>query len=487
MPIPVPRPGPVQPGAINIAGSIGAATMDAEALSDLGYSVQGLGERLNQFALKRQDAINKTQEIEELSSWAELETNLQQHFLTEQPDETQWLPETESALGEGYDATFSKELAPELRDRLEERWLEFSARTKIRVGGQAMTRSIERAKGRVDIAVERFRRAGDLEGAYEALDTLESVGVLPEDIEKAKMQVQEQVAEDSIEEALQMDPIGMERALEEGQYKDQMSPRKFRYIQEEARVAANRARSEIFSQLTLDMIDGIYQSPEAIDQMAEDGVLTKGQALAYRREYEAKVPSKASVQLFNALYAEALRYSPGTDKDMSELTDIAGRIAFSGLPPARLTDLKKVLDQRVNSVEDQEKMKAGMLRDQLQREFENGKFGIVPEVEIGGEMVKDPILFERAHAAYDDLRVEMEQWIDAKQYEDLLEDGRAWLQDRIGGEMLPATGAERILEMLPDAPYVPRGTRPSPQDHNELPVEPAEPSTQLFQYGGPRD
>lgn len=455
MPIPVPTPGPVQPGAINVAGSLGAATADAQALASLGASVVGLSEKLESFSLRRADLKNRADIIETASRWAEEESQLQQDLLTqpEFQDESTWIPEADRRLGALRQDWEAAQIAPEARDAISERWLEFSSRTKIRIGGQAMARGIERAKQRSELAIQRFIDAGDLDGALGVVDTL-LPGTTPEERELAKHGIRQQFTEEEIQKRITMDPVGIEKELESGAYAGQVPARKLRYLQEDARIAANRTRSETFSELTLEFMDGKFRSPDDIDSMAEQGLISKGQALAYRREYDSKVPSEDDVRLFNDLHKEALRYNPAGDRDQSKFADLAGRIAFSGLPSARLTDLKKALDERTKGFADSDKMKATMLRDTLQRGFEDGQwFGAIPKVEVDGEMVPDPVRMQEAHQAYDDMRLELEQWIKSGDYDDLLKDGREWMYDRMR-ETIPATGAEEILRSLPDTSMV---------------------------------
>lgn len=302
----------------------------------VGEAVAGIGEKLADWSMRTQQAVNfgtlANAETKMGEAWA-----LFQDDMAKEGDETKWADawakrsaEVEKTLGVG-------KAAPAIKAQLTASIANWKSTGSKAIGHQITQRQIERAKEQTLTAAETALKAGDQDTFLSTVNQAEKLGLLdPSDAEKMRRQGPSKADYYKAVGEMTNDPIGTLQALEEKTDGDRW--RNFKALDPDARLTllshARRQVHQLQSDTYQDMIErtlaGAPLSSDEVQGLVDQGLITATKAASYTKSYLHGKVKGASIA--NDISSRITAYDPSLPDAPARYLELIGDIATAGLP-----------------------------------------------------------------------------------------------------------------------------------------------------------
>ena len=336
---------------------------DANALMAPGRALAGLGANVQQAAKQLEQFAQQKQHAENVSKLHNADRAMKESFadfqveMAKQGDETKWGEMWDkhwSSTRKVLQTTDGSEHSPAVNEALNIKFADFSSQKSIEIKGLQTKRAIQRSKAKTETAVEYDLEHGDLEGATRKIQEGQAAGLYsPLEAQKRIEGAQSRAEHYQVMSLIQEDPESAYENLKEKteggkqwkQFKN-LDAATRNSLMGHARRESGKAQSEFYAELTFQTAKEGPATVDEINEMVDNGHITKGQGSAYIREFHSPELHK----LDPGKMAEALRaiedYNPADDPFFEQYAQL--HAAVFTMPSKQSTQLATRLKQKLD-------------------------------------------------------------------------------------------------------------------------------------------
>jgi len=412
MPIPIVAGTLVAPAPYTGAEANANALMaPGAALVGLGQSVRQAGQVAEEFAMRKQHAVN-TADVMDAGLKMEQASADYQNEMSRNQDEETWVPNWQKNIAKVKGQVLGDpKLAPVVREKLENQFKEFETSSTIQVTTQANVRTIQRQKGRLMNVADTMWQNGDFERGKIAIEAMQSAGLVNDDEAREILRKGEvKVDFNNANRGIATDPIATLDALSDAT--DGGRWRNFTALdenqRESLRVEARRQVSAVRAETVNGLVDrrnaGEIIPGEELQDLVDGRKLTATQMKWILQEQKRATNDPGVTKHFADLLRDIDTYRKAPDDPTNEkFAELTARRML--LPPEMREEAQRRLDKAANPSSDhqQTKLATGYIDDLLQ----GGYFG--PLKQDTGTMDQA----EKAYGQAIELKRDLERFVQA--------------------------------------------------------------------------
>lgn len=322
------------------------------SLGHIGQGLEQVSSTLSEFAMRKQNAVNAAAVVDAQTRMEKAQSAYQQDMTTNQ-DENTWVPNWQKATADLKSTVLSNpQLAPVVRDHLENQFKEFEQRSTSQISTQANVRTIQRQSAIFTNAANDAWEAGDFEKGSQNILKMVQLGLIS-DTKGQEMLAkgQNQVDVSNAVHGIATDPILALHGLEEKDKKgDWANYSELDENQRESlRVKAMQQISKVRQQTVDDLVDqqnnGKILQKADLQQLVDTQKLTSTQ-MRWILQSQGQPEDPKLNQHFAELLTDIDGYDHSKDKTNSQFAELAARRL--ALPKELQAEAKKRLDEKLN-------------------------------------------------------------------------------------------------------------------------------------------